>query len=66
MHPPRPRQTQTLRTIQLLLEKVQSHYWMGLWKMLLWDLTSSDDIFNEKIKKLKLIILMNISVYSQY
>ena len=55
-----------MATIQLLMEKVQSQYWMGLWKTLLWDLTPSDDIFNKNIKKLKLIISMNIYVYSQY
>ena len=58
------KKVQSFDTIQLILEKVQSQHWIGLWKMLFWDLTPLDDIINENIEKLKLIISMNTSVYS--
>ena len=38
----------------------------GFKEMLFWDLRPLDDIINTNIQKLKLIISMNISVYSQY
>ena len=36
-------------TVQLILEKVQSQHWMGLWKILFWYLTPFDDIINKNI-----------------
>ena len=33
-------------TIQLTIEKMQSQYWMILWKILFWDLTPLDDTIN--------------------
>ena len=36
-------------TIQLIIEKVQSQHWIGLWKMLFWDLTPLEGIINKNI-----------------
>ena len=41
-----PQNPWSFGTIQLIIEKVQSQHWMDLWKILFWDLTPLDDIFN--------------------
>ena len=37
-----------LSTTQLIIEKMQSQYWMVLWKIFFWDLTPLDDIINNQ------------------